>query len=663
MMMNVEDLWNSKYDIVNNATGSFSIDGRPITSILSHVQQQIMFLKARQEKMENSWNNEIKAKEHDNYPVIPSSYSYSEKLKPEIQQPARSIASSFEPTLAPVENISNNRSENYSEHVNNASFDNSRFNKLERMINSYDMGMKELKESNNSLLQRIKLLEDRNAENNYVSSDVKREETVGSCQEDERIQVLMERLSSIEVEHSKSQNELQSISQLKSSVYKLGENERKMEKALESNSQNLSKTDASLDSILSRLLSIENFQTEVRSIIKDQDNKSKTVEIQIDDIMTRIQSLETNVGTILERLDEFQRLYQNIAMSDQHMNGLELKISQLDDFRSVHEVRIKNAESNAINAHYIAETAKKAVENIQDNELVSIYGDIGKLKTEKAGKIELLSKVDASALNEKTNYDDFNRLQDTMVEMSKRLAHQEQEYHDISSSVEKNFDKKLEILTQWITSHIRKEIKLEKEQREGTDIGKTRCLVCDQVINQNIHSEGGGPDPLKTSLRPMKTPGNSTLGHPSQGIPANYATSLYLNTAPLLSEYSTRPSSPSGATGIAAPGTPGRYNSEDVNVSRSQSILEMDGTIVDQQYQSNGAPPPLPLKKQQHSHLVKLGAGLRNSYSTDQFSNSNTKISSATEKVFPTMSMNNNTPFGFEREFLSIASPVHPSNK
>ena len=96
-------------------------------------------------------------------------------------------------------------------------------------------------------------------------------------------------------------------------------------------------------------------------------------------------------------------------------------------------------------------------------------------------------KVDISLLAAKSDYSEISRIDDIIQELNRRIMAQRKEMVENMSSLQKDFTNRSENIATWCLKQLRKEFK--KDKNEGADIGKVRCLVCDQVVYQNRGNE------------------------------------------------------------------------------------------------------------------------------------------------------------------------------
>ena len=98
----------------------------------------------------------------------------------------------------------------------------------------------------------------------------------------------------------------------------------------------------------------------------------------------------------------------------------------------------------------------------------------------------------------KSDYSEITRIDDIIQELNRRAMAQRKEMLENMTSLQKDFTNRAENIASWCLNQLRKEMK--KDKNESADIGKVRCLVCDQVVDQNR-----GNEQLKLSMLTILT--------------------------------------------------------------------------------------------------------------------------------------------------------------
>lgn len=102
---------------------------------------------------------------------------------------------------------------------------------------------------------------------------------------------------------------------------------------------------------------------------------------------------------------------------------------------------------------------------------------------DKSDRTEIMMKADVSLLAAKSDYSEITRIDEIIQELNRRAIAQRKEMLENMTSLQKDFTNRSENVASWCLKQLRKEFK--KDKKEGADIGKVKCLVCDQVVDQN----------------------------------------------------------------------------------------------------------------------------------------------------------------------------------
>lgn len=237
-------------------------------------------------------------------------------------------------------------------------------------------------------------------------------------------------------------------------------------------------------------------------------SRISTLDKRISDLSSKIDSnnsvLEDKLTEKLNEIDEsnaFARQARDAILNfEQKLQELELKMSHLDDSNSMNEMRLKNVEKHSLNALYTADSTKSKLEMMEQETIVKIEDRITYLADDKASRSELYAKADIEALGLKASTDDIVRLEEMVNKLHKLLVRNSNDNKVYMDNWEKKNDTKLEYLSEWLVKRVRKEFsgmggQFKNEPKDGADIGKVKCLVCDQTIHQNKNAETvfGGP--------------------------------------------------------------------------------------------------------------------------------------------------------------------------
>lgn len=227
--------------------------------------------------------------------------------------------------------------------------------------------------------------------------------------------------------------------------------------------------------------------------------------------------------------DNFNARFQQLSQAFEDKNALtqrqaqdsladqKAELNELKELIQINELRIKKAEGDIVRTEHAVNDVQETVDYFPVKYLDGIRNDIIELYTIKAGKDELHNKADVALAQSKADLDEVHRLEQHTLELLRRLDLHAKEMHDGFSSVDGKLDKRIDKVAHWCLKHLRKEFKNNgsggNDDRDGADIGRVKCLVCDQVIVQHTETEivHGGP-PMKNVIQPY----HAQKGHPMQ---------------------------------------------------------------------------------------------------------------------------------------------------
>lgn len=303
-----------------------------------------------------------------------------------------------------------------------------------------------------------------------------------------------------------------------------------------------------------------------------------------------------------ERIEQLTQGFEQKLSHAKHLSQEELlsQLSTVNALRGVveiNELRLKKAESELAKSCEIVREVQETIDYFPVKYLDNIRNDILELYMVKAGKDELANKADEALTQSKADQTEVVRLEQHAIDLTRRMDLHSKEMHDGFAQVDTKLDKRIDKVAQWVLKHLRREMKAQNfgqdEPRDGTDIGRVKCLVCDQVVNQQRETEivHSGPG-LKNVIKPHHIPQPHPNQQQQQSLPYNQHYPRPRSASPPPSRgrgYGTGPS-PAMAVGPAGPETS----------SNKASTKTAPGTL-----------PLLNQAKQPantHSKLVKLGA-------------------------------------------------------
>jgi hypothetical protein len=136
-----------------------------------------------------------------------------------------------------------------------------------------------------------------------------------------------------------------------------------------------------------------------------------------------------------------------------------------------------------------------------DKLMLTTQGRLEAVENTYVTQLDLLTKADLSTVHLKADQKELVVVHNQAEETRRKLHSFEDRVLQTHQQLEKDFVSRIDAKAQWILRILRKE--LASQQGEGTDIGKIRCLVCDQVVPQKpeVESMVFGGAPLTQTVR------------------------------------------------------------------------------------------------------------------------------------------------------------------
>lgn len=308
---------------------------------------------------------------------------------------------------------------------------------------------------------------------------------------------------------------------------------------------------AELDAIKQTIIDVENlvYSNENKNknkiedlqmqIIKLQDH-NKATDKKLTEHTQKLSQLENSFANqLLELKDSFndhvrssmsqnKEFSANIASQRDVLNNhtsrlevIEANVTSNKDTIAINEFRQKASDAKLVDlteqlAHYkmiVNEFPARYIDRI-NSALADLYGA-------KADRLDLDRKADTELLLMKADLSEISRLEDISDEIHRRLTQQAKEVGEGFNTLDAKIDKKSEKIAMWCLKNLRKELKRGSldvgDTHDGGDthyshhrgdgfgdIGRIKCLVCDQTIKQPYLAETGfGPAGMNNTIRPQ----------------------------------------------------------------------------------------------------------------------------------------------------------------
>lgn len=252
-----------------------------------------------------------------------------------------------------------------------------------------------------------------------------------------------------------------------------------------------------------RLLAENEAKAELKSMNQSFNEKITSLTERFDEYIRENEIYKEDTSEYIRRLQG-----QNDTLKSD-VSSLNMEILALKDLNTVYDIRLKNCEKHIDDNTVQVRKLQDAVDNLPATYLQPIHNSISDLYDCKASKEELDLKADLEYADQKADITQLDHLRESLSELGRKLNLQSKELHEGFGKIDKKLDKKTDLIAQWCLKQVRKEIRgfnspEPNKATEGTDIGKIKCLVCDQPVTQQTRTETvfGGPG-MKIQFKPL----------------------------------------------------------------------------------------------------------------------------------------------------------------
>lgn len=218
------------------------------------------------------------------------------------------------------------------------------------------------------------------------------------------------------------------------------------------------------------------------------------LESNMENLMIKFPPVENNLEILTNNFDDLRKL----------LDALSKKVVEVTDNCAINQYRINGLENMITEIQTGMDKIKILMDYLPEECLKKVKKEIAYLDEKKADKSDLNRKADLSQLLLKADLSDLSQLNDLCNQLDRRFQENKLEMSDGLKTLKSNVDKRLEALLQWILKQLKRLADRNSGGENGTDIGKVKCLVCDQVVNQNVEAElAFGAPALPISLKTL----------------------------------------------------------------------------------------------------------------------------------------------------------------
>lgn len=270
--------------------------------------------------------------------------------------------------------------------------------------------------------------------------------------------------------------------------------ENKVNDSEKSNDSKFNKLQNSIDLLMKQN---EEFLKREEKNQKKINDLEKLLHRSVNDLKDKFDHFADQTSKELNKLNQtVGNLQSDVKYLKEKTDDLEIRTLSLKDHVVVNEMKMKILEERANEAAAITQELKEGFEAIPTTYIDPLQKAIDDLYNEKADRVELSEKADLAMIMTRAEVNDVLRLEDKVDELGRRIGGIDNEVKENVKTFDAKLDRKGERIAQWVLKIIRKEVTPNSNTKDGTDIGKVKCLVCDQVVPQNAEAGGtvfGGP--------------------------------------------------------------------------------------------------------------------------------------------------------------------------
>jgi len=223
---------------------------------------------------------------------------------------------------------------------------------------------------------------------------------------------------------------------------------------------------------------------------------------------------EENNQTMKQMTLTIDRLKEEVVSAKNTVEKMEGQVIHVGDIVAVNDLRVDELSKKFLKSNAFVDDLKAEFDNFPRIHIDPLTKTVTEVVLTKADRTELLTKADASLAFMKADAEEINRLDNILTELERRVTGHRREVGEELVSFDNKIERKGDRITQNCLKEMRRLLgKIVLPKESSTDIGKVKCLVCDQATMQSTEAQGtifGGP-PLKGVIKELRhdSPGNN----------------------------------------------------------------------------------------------------------------------------------------------------------
>lgn len=239
------------------------------------------------------------------------------------------------------------------------------------------------------------------------------------------------------------------------------------------------------------------------------DNTIASVNNKIDSTVTvmkeQLEQQALSIGSKMQSMaDEIENVRIAMAAMRESIQATDSKLSKTNESVALSEQRVKVIDGRSIDLTEMQEQTRHDLSALYNTMTIDAVEKVKFLETDKATRKELMTKADLHLLDKKVDVKEVARVDVEVAELSRKLASIKRELTDGFNLIEKNAQQRVENTAIWVLKQVKKSLKSDEGDGSG-DIGKIKCLVCDQVVKQNVDPATGAGYDFYSHMRTKKS--------------------------------------------------------------------------------------------------------------------------------------------------------------
>lgn len=274
------------------------------------------------------------------------------------------------------------------------------------------------------------------------------------------------------------------------------------------------------------------------------DKKFNEFLINYEDDMKEMKEMKSyvddKVSLLMRENENLKNDYENkIKLLENNIKNQKIdtdkEILNLKDSLNLKEIQLKKHEKDYQNLLNDFNELKSTKINDISEKIEDLFNKLNLLEDNQSNLItQINSRFSSLGIENKVDRDELNELYNTTNELQRRITLLMTDTSDRLTSLDSKLDRRSDRIVAYCLKQLRKELKghLQTADNDNTDIGKIRCLVCDQVTSQKIETgivHSNNPA-LPVTMKPYRRQGSPPNSRPTSSYHKENDNNVYNTT-------------------------------------------------------------------------------------------------------------------------------------